>query len=112
MRNQNEAGLRTERVNRALDPNTQLFNISRSDHDMQSVYSLPPSDEVEVGDGIPRSETTWLLSLSRSSAMSDVARQSSAVADIDGEIERQRHIAEYERQRQENIFNQQLEQAG
>ena len=77
---------------------------------MQSVYSAPPSDEVEMGDDIPRSETTWLPSLSRSSAMSDVAHQSPAVADIDGEVERQRHIAEYERQQQENRFHQQLGQ--
>ena len=56
LRNQNEADLRTERVNEATNPNTQFYNISRSDHDMQSVYSLPPSDEVEMGDSIPRDE--------------------------------------------------------
>ena len=61
--------------------------------------SLPPSDETEIRDDmstrtIPRSETTWLLSLSRRSpAMSYVAHQSSAVADISDELERQRQIA-------------------
>ena len=36
--------------------------------------------------------------------------QNAAVADIDGEVERQRQIAEYERQQQEIIHIQQLEQ--
>ena len=45
LRNQSEADLRTERVNQAPNPNTRFLNISRSDHDMLSVYSLPPSDE-------------------------------------------------------------------
>ena len=104
-RNHNEADLRTERVNQALNPNTQFCSISRSDHDMESHYSIPPSDEVEMGDDIPRDG----IPRSRGSSMS-VARQGSAVADIDGEIERQRQIAEYERQQQENTFNKQLEQ--
>ena len=98
LRNQSEADLRTERVNQALNPNTQFYNISRSGHELETNYSLPPSDETEIRDDmstrtIPRSETTWLPSLSRSSAMSDVAHQSSAVADISDELERQRQIA-------------------
>ena len=105
MGNQSEADLRTERINQALNPNTQFYSISRSGHDMESHYSIPPSDEVEMGDDIPRDE----IPRSSSSSMS-VAHQSSAVADIDGKIERQRQIAEDERQQQENIFNQQLEQ--
>ena len=109
MRNQNEADLRTERVNQALNPNIQFYNISRSDHEMESHYSLPPSDETEMGDDIPRSETTWLPSSSRSSALSDVAHQSSAAADNSDELERQRQIAEYERQQQEVRQTQQLE---
>ena len=65
---------------------------------METNYSLPPREETEIRDDmstrtIPRSETTWLPSLSRSSAMSDVAHQSSAVADISDELERQRQIA-------------------
>ena len=68
-------------------------------------YSTPPSDEVEMGDDIPRDE----IPRSSSSSMS-VAHQSSAVAGIDGKVEKQRQIAEYERQQQENMFNQQLEQ--
>ena len=94
LRNQSEAGLKTERVNQALNPNTQFYNISRSNRDMETNYSLPPSDETEIRDDmststIPCSETTWLPSLSRSPAMSDVAHQSSAVADISDELERQ-----------------------
>ena len=106
LRNHSEADLRTERVNQALNLNTQFCNISRSNHEMETTYSLLPSDETEIRDDmstrtIPRSETTWLPSLSRSSAMSDVAHQSSAVADISDELERQRQIAEHERQQQE-----------
>ena len=45
---------------------------------METNYSLPPSEETEVRDEmstrtIPHSGTTWLPSLSRSPAMSDVA---------------------------------------
>ena len=99
MRNQSEADLRTERINQALNPNTQFHSISRSDHDMGSHYSIPPSDEVEMGGDIPRGE------IPRSSSSS----MSVAVADIDGEVERQRQIAHYERQQQDIIFSQQLE---
>ena len=107
--------LRTDRVNRALNPNAQFYNTSRSDHDMESMQSLPPSDETEIRDdmstrAIPRSETTYLPSLSRSQAMSDdVANQSSAVADHTGEIERQRLIAENELRQQDIIQTRQLE---
>ena len=81
---------------------------------METNYSLPPNDETEIRDDmptrtIPRSETTWLPSLSRSPAMSDVAPQSSAVVDLSNELERQRQIAEYERQQQETRQTRQLE---
>ena len=114
MRNQSEAGLRTERVNQALNPNTQLCTISRSDHEMGTNYSLSPSGETEIRDDmstrtIPRSETTWLPSLSRSPAISDVAPQSSAVADLSNELERQRQIAEYELQQREIRQTRELE---
>ena len=65
---------------------------------MESAYSLPSSNETVIGDDmstrtIPRSKSTYLPSLSRSQAMSDdVANQSSAVADLTHELERQRDI--------------------
>ena len=111
LRNQSEADLRTERLKQPLNPNTQVYNISRSDHEMEFHHSLPPSDEIEMEDDIPHSETTRIPSLSRSSAMIDVAHQSSAVADNSNELERQRRIAEYERQQQEIRHIQQLELA-
>ena len=69
---------------------------------METNYSLPPSEETEIRDDmstrtIPRSETTYLPSLNRSPAMSDVAPQSSAVADLTHELERQISVAEYEK---------------
>ena len=78
LENQHEAGSKTERVNQALSPTTQLYNIPRSDHEMESMLSLPPSTETEIRDDvstrtIPRSETTCLPSLNRSPAMSDAA---------------------------------------
>ena len=63
------------------------------------MHSLPPSDETEIRDdmstrAIPRSETTYLPSLSSRQAMGDdVANQSSAVADLTKEVERQKRIA-------------------
>ena len=81
---------------------------------MESLHSLPPSIETEIRDDmstrtIPRSETTYLPSLSRSQAMSDVAPQSSAVADLTNELERQRQLAEYELQQREIRESRQLE---
>ena len=81
---------------------------------MGTYYSLPPSEETEITDDmstltIPRSETTYLPSLNRSPAMSDVAPQSSAVADLSNELERQRQIAEYELQQRDIRQAQQLE---
>ena len=114
LRNQHEADLRTERVTQALDTNAQFGHIPQSDHEMESVHSLPPGVETEIRDDtsirtIPRSETTYLPSLNRSQSMSDVAHQSSAVADLTNEIERQRQIAEYELQQQELRQTRQLE---
>ena len=59
------------------------------------MHSLSPSDETEMRDGMStHSKTTYLPSLGSSQAMSvDVANQSSAVADVTGEIERQKQIA-------------------
>ena len=81
---------------------------------METNYSLPPSEETEIRDDmstrtIPRSETTCLPSLNRSQAMSDVAPQSSAVADLTTELDRQRQIAEYELQQRDIRQSQQLE---
>ena len=84
-------------------------------NDMEPLHSLPPSGEIEIKDNmldrtIPRSATTYLPSLGRSQAMSDdVANQSTAVADLTNEVERQKQIAEYERQQQEIIQSRQLE---
>ena len=58
---------------------------------------------------MPRSETTYLPSLGSSQAMRDnVANQSSAVAGLTGEIERQKQIAENELRQQEIRQSQQL----
>ena len=87
--NRSDADLRTERVNQALNPNTQFYSISRNDHEMESHYSLPPSDETEMVDDIPRDE----IPRSSSSSMSAIQNQNAAVADNSGEVERQRQIA-------------------
>ena len=55
---------------------------------MESHYSLPPSDETEMGDDILQDE---IPNASRSSM--SVNPQSPAVADIFGEVERHRQIA-------------------
>ena len=89
LRNQSEADSRTERVNQATNPNTQFHSISRSDHEMESYYSLPPSNETEMGDDISRS----LSPLSSISPMSVTQNQNVAVADNSGEVEGQRQIA-------------------
>ena len=101
--------MRAERIENALH-----FDISQGDHEMESMHSLPPSIETEITDDmstrtIPRSETTYPPSLNRSQSMSDVAHQSSAVADLTNEIERRRQKAEYELQQQELIHIRQLE---
>ena len=100
LRNDSHQELRTDRVNQALNPNTQFYNLARSDQDMEPLHSLPPSEETEIRDDmstrtIPRSV--------------NVANQSSAVADYTNEIERQRQIAENERLQQELRHNHQLE---
>ena len=64
--------LRSDRRNQTLNPNAQFYNLARSDQDMESLQSLPPSEETEIRDNmstrtIPRSD--------------NVANQSSAVAD-------------------------------
>ena len=93
LRNDSHQELRTDRVNQALNPH--FYNISRSDHEMEPLHSLPLSGDVEIGDDMSdRSKTTYLPSLGSSQAMNvDVANQSSAVADLTGEIERQKQIA-------------------
>ena len=114
-RNDSHQELRTDRVNQALNPNPQFCNIPESDHEMESMYSLPLSDETEIRDDmstrtIPRPETTYLPSSGSSQAMSvDVANQSSAVADLTGEVERQRLTAENELRQQEIRQSHQLE---
>ena len=114
LRNKSEADLRTERVNQALNPNAQFYNTSQRDQEMASMHSLPPSIETEIGYNMstrttPPSETTYLPSLNRSPAMSDVAPLSSAVADLTHELETQIAIAEYEQKQQELRQTRQLE---
>ena len=111
LRNQHEADLRTERVNQALNPNPQFYNISQRDHEMETMHSLSSSEDTEMRDDMSvRSKTTYLPSLGSNQAMSDnVANQSSAVADHTGEIERQKQIAENELRQQEIRQSQQLE---
>ena len=99
LRNDVYQELRSDRINQALYPNAQFYHLARSDQDMESLQSLPPSEETEIRDNmstrtIPRS--------------GNVANQSSAVADTD-EIERRRQIAENERRQQELRQNRQLE---
>ena len=100
--------MRAERVDNALH-----FGISQGDHEMEPMHSLPPSIETEIRDDIstrtiPRSETSYPPGLNRSQSMSDVAHQSSAVADLTN-VERHRQIAEYELQQQEFRHTRQLE---
>ena len=116
LRNDSHQELRTERVNQALNPNPQFYNISQSDHDhdMETMHSLSTSEDTEMRDDMSVSaKTTYLPSLGSNQAMSvDVANQSSAVADHTGEIERQKQIAENELRQQEIIQSQQLENVG
>ena len=48
LRNQHEADLRTERVNQALNPNPQFYNISQSDHEMETMHSSSSSEDTEM----------------------------------------------------------------
>ena len=85
--------MKNGKIHKALNtdiPHTQYYDISRSDHDMDSVFSLPPSAEVEMGDDIPRSVSP-LTSLASSSSIS--VTQNAAVADNSGEVDRQRQLA-------------------
>ena len=79
---------------------------------MESLHSLPQSEETEIRDDmptrtIPRSEASHQPSQAMNS--DDVANQSSAVADYTNEVERQRQIAENERLQQELRQTRQLE---
>ena len=77
---------------------------------MESHHSIPPSDEVEMGDDIPRDiKPRSVSSLTSSSISAMSGTQNAAVAGNSGELERQRQLAQYERQQQEIIYNQQLE---
>ena len=110
LRNQHEADLRTERVNQALNPNPQFYNISQSDHEMETMHSSSSSEDTEMRDDMGvSSKTTSLPSLDSNAMSVDVANQSTAVADHTGEIERQRQIAENERLQLEIRQSQQLE---
>ena len=112
LRNQHEADLRTERVNQALNPNPQFYNISQSDHDhdMETLHSSSASEDTGMRDDMAvSSKTTSLPSLDSNAMSVDVEHQSSAVADHTGEIERQKQIAENERLQQEIRHSQQLE---
>ena len=111
LRNDSHQELRTERVNQALNPNLQFYNISQSDHEMETMHSLSSSEDTEMRDDMSvRSKTTYQPSSGSNQAMSvDVANQSSAVADHTGEIERQKQIAENELRQQEIRQSQQLE---
>ena len=112
LRNQHEADLRTERVNQALNPNPQFYNISQSDHDhdMETLHSSSASEDTGMRDDMAvSSKTTSLPSLDSNAMSVDVANQSTAVADHTGEIERQRQIAENERLQLEIRQSQQLE---
>ena len=50
LRNDSHQELRTDRINQTLNPNAQIYNLARSDHDMEPLHSLPPSEETEIRD--------------------------------------------------------------
>ena len=96
LRNESHQERRTDRINQALNPNAQFYNIARSDPDLESLHSLPPSDGDDMSARtIPRSEASH-------QPRQNVADHSSAVADLTKEVERHKQIAEYERQQQRN----------
>ena len=112
MRSESHQELRAERVNQALNPNPQFYNISQidHDHDMEPMHSLSTSEDTGMRDDMSvSSKTTSLPSLGSNAMSVDVANQSSAVADHTGEIERQKQIAENERLQLETRQSQQLE---
>jgi len=110
LRSESHQELRAERVNQALNPNPQFFNISQRDHEMETMHSLSSSEDTEMRDDMAvSSKTTSLPSLDSNAMSVDVANQSTAVADHTGEIERQRQIAENERLQLEIRQSQQLE---
>jgi len=110
LRSESHQELRAERVNQALNPNPQFFNISQRDHEMETMHSLASSEDTEMRDDMAvSSKTTSLPSLDSNAMSVDVANQSTAVADHTGEIERQRQIAENERLQLEIRQSQQLE---
>ena len=110
LRSESHQELRAERVNQALNPNPQFFNISQRDHEMETMHSLSSSEDTEMRDDMAvSSKTTSLPSLGSNAMSVDVANQSSAVADHTGEIERQKQIAENERLQLEIRQSQQLE---
>ena len=110
LRSESHQELRAERVNQALNPNPQFFNISQRDHEMETMHSLSSSEDIEMRDDMAvSSKTTSLPSLDSNAMSVDVANQSTAVADHTGEIERQRQIAENERLQLEIRQSQQLE---
>ena len=110
LRSESHQELRAERVNQALNPNPQFFNISQRDHEMETMHSLASSEDIEMRDDMAvSSKTTSLPSLDSNAMSVDVANQSTAVADHTGEIERQRQIAENERLQLEIRQSQQLE---
>ena len=112
LRSESHQELRAERVNQALNPNPQFYNISQSDHDhdMETLHSSSASEDTGMRDDMAvSSKTTSLPSLDSNAMSVDVANQSSAVADHTGEIERQRQIAENERLQLEIRQSQQLE---
>ena len=103
LRNEPHQERGTDIIHQALNPNAQFYNIARSDHDLEPLHSLPPSDGDDMSARtLPRSEASHQPG-------QDVANHSSAVADLTKEVERQKQIAEYERQQQETRQSRQLE---
>ena len=84
--------------------------MSRSDHDMESTYSLPPSIETEIRDDMSTRTVAHSDDMStRTIPRSENAHQSSAAADLTNKIERQRPIAENKLRQQEIRQTRQLE---
>ena len=102
MRQQHHADLRTERINQAVDHTTNYYDMAHSDHDMQSQYSLPLSDETEMRDDIPQSSssTNTLPSLTHAEIQQYEILQNAAIADYGEMVERQKQLTESEKLRQ------------
>ena len=109
MKQQHHADLRTERVNQAVNQNARYYNMAHSGQDMESQYSIPPSDETEMRDDMPQSGSSTTIYLPSLGDAEMEILQNAAIADYSEQVERQRQIAESEKLRQAIREQQQIE---